>query len=156
MSEKTYSNEDGQSVAFKLGREEYGVSILHVQEIKRLTDITRVPYTPDFIKGVMNLRGSVLPVIDLKKRLGLVQEPYSEDTRIIIVKVEDISVGMIVDAVTEVLAIGPDNIEAPEAVVDGNGNNFISGVGNLNNRLVIMLNLTEIIGLTGEQNKLVR
>lgn len=152
MSEKTYSNEESQLVAFKLNREEYGVSILHVQEIKRLTDITRVPYTPEFIKGVMNLRGSVLPVIDLKKRLGLMEEPYSEDTRIIIVKVGDISVGMIVDAVTEVLAIGPDNIEVPEAVVDSsdNGNNFISGVGNLNNRLVIMLNLSEIIGLTGE------
>ncbi len=150
MSEKTYSNDEVQLVAFKLSKEEYGVSILHVQEIKRLTDITRVPYTPDFIKGVMNLRGSVLPVIDLKKRLGLVEEPYSEDTRIIIVKVDDISIGMIVDAVTEVLAIGPDHIEAPEAVVDGTENNFISGVGNLDNRLVIMLNLNEIVGLTGE------
>ena len=150
MSEKTYSNDEVQIVAFKLSKEEYGVSILHVQEIKRLTDITRFPYTPDFIKGVMNLRGSVLPVIDLKKRLGLVEEPYSEDTRIIIVKVDDISIGMIVDAVTEVLAIGPDHIEAPEAVVDGTENNFISGVGNLDNRLVIMLNLNEIVGLTGE------
>lgn len=150
MSEKTYSNDEVQLVAFKLSKEEYGVSILHVQEIKRLTDITRVPYTPEFIKGVMNLRGSVLPVIDLKKRLGLVEEPYSEDTRIIIVKVDDISIGMIVDAVTEVLAIGPDHIEAPEAVVDGTENNFISGVGNLDNRLVIMLNLNEIVGLTGE------
>ena len=150
MSEKTYSNDEVQLVAFKLSKEEYGVSILHVQEIKRLTDITRVPYTPEFIKGVMNLRGSVLPVIDLKKRLGLVEEPCSEDTRIIIVKVDDISIGMIVDAVTEVLAIGPDHIEAPEAVVDGAGNNFISGVGNIDNRLVIMLNLNEIVGLTGE------
>ncbi|WP_177505388.1 chemotaxis protein CheW [Anaerosinus sp.] len=150
MSEKTYSNDEVQLVAFKLGKEEYGVSILHVQEIKRLTDITRVPYTPGFIKGVMNLRGSVLPVIDLKKRLGLFEEPYSEDTRIIIVKVDDISIGMIVDAVTEVLSIAPEHIEEPEAVVDGNGNNFISGVGNLDNRLVIMLNLNEIIGLTGE------
>lgn len=148
--DKSYSNEEGQLVAFKLGEEEYGISILHVQEIKRFTDITRVPYTPDFIKGVMNLRGSVLPVIELKKRLGLMEEPYSEDTRIIIVKVEDISVGMIVDAVTEVLAIDEDHIEAPEAVVDGSGNNFISGVGNLDNRLVIMLNLSEIIGLSGE------
>lgn len=152
MSEKAYVNEEFQLVAFKLNREEYGVSILYVQEIKRLTDITRVPYTPAFIKGVMNLRGSVLPVIDLKKRLGLAEEPYSEDTRIIIVKVEDISIGMIVDAVTEVLAIDPEHIEVPEAVVDSSdsGNNFISGVGNLDNRLVIMLNLNEIIGLAGE------
>lgn len=151
MSEQAYASEEFQLVAFKLNREEYGVSILYVQEIKRLTDITRVPYTPDFIKGVINLRGSVLPVIDLKKRLGLAEEPYSEDTRIIIVKIEDISIGMIVDAVTEVLEINPDHIEAPGAVVDGNGeNNFISGVGNVDDRLIIMLNLNEIIGLNGE------
>lgn len=151
MSEQTYANEEFQLVAFKLNREEYGVSILYVQEIKRLTDITRVPYTPDFIKGVINLRGSVLPVIDLKKRLGLLDEPYSEDTRIIIVKVEEISIGMIVDAVTEVLEVDPEQIEVSGAVVDGaNGNNFITGVGNVNDRLVIMLNLNQIIGLTGE------
>lgn len=150
MSEKTYSNDEIQLVAFKLSREEYGVSILYVQEIKRLTDITRVPYTPDFIKGVINLRGSVLPVIDLKKRLGLEDEPYSEDTRIVIVKIDEISFGMIVDAVTEVLAVAPDQVESSESVVESNGNNFISGVGNLNNRLIIMLNLKEIIGLNGE------
>lgn len=152
MSEKTYAEDEVQVVAFKLAREEYGVNILNVQEIKKLTDITRVPFTPDFMKGVMNLRGSVLPVIDLKKRLSLAEEPYSEDTRIIIVKVDELSVGMIVDAVTEVLAIGPDDIEAPENVVDGStsDDNFISGVGNINNRLVIMLKLNEIIGLTSE------
>lgn len=152
MAGKNYRDEELQLVAFKLNKEEYGVSILYVQEIKRLTEITRVPYTPDFIKGVMNLRGSVLPVIDLKKRLGLAESPYSEDTRIIIVKIDEISIGMIVDSVTEVLEIEPDHIEAPEAVVDSNdaGNNFISGVGNLDNRLIIMLNLNEIIGAVGE------
>lgn len=152
MAGKNYRDEELQLVAFKLNKEEYGVSILYVQEIKRLTEITRVPYTPDFIKGVMNLRGSVLPVIDLKKRLGLAESPYSEDTRIIIVKIDEIAIGMIVDSVTEVLEIEPDHIEAPEAVVDSNdaGNNFISGVGNLDNRLIIMLNLNEIIGAVGE------
>ena len=153
--EKTDSvNQEIQMVAFKLKREEYGVSILNVQEIKRLTDITRVPFTPDFFKGVMNLRGSVLPVIDLKKRLGLPAGDYSEDTRIIIVKVEEISIGMIVDAVTEVLTIGIDHIDAPKTVSDSSDSKengkFISGVGNLDNRLVIMLNLNEIVGLTGE------
>ena len=93
-------NGEIQVVAFKLRKEEYGFSILNVQEIKGLTDITRVPFAPDFIKGVINLRGSVLPVIDLKKRLGLQQEPYTDSTRIVIVQIDDISVGMIVDAVT--------------------------------------------------------
>lgn len=151
MAEKNiYSSEERQLVAFKLDDEEYGVSILHVQEIKKLTEITRVPFTPDFLKGVINLRGSILPVIGLKNRLGLAERPYTDDTRIIIVKVDDISVGMIVDGVTEVLEIAQENIEAPEAVVDGSDNKFIKGVGNLNNRLIIMLNLEEIIGTVSE------
>ena len=75
-----------QVVAFKLRNEEYGFSILNVQEIKNLSDITRVPFAPDFIKGVVNLRGSVLPVIDLKKRLGLEDTPYTANTRIVIVQ----------------------------------------------------------------------
>ena len=77
VEEREYSNNEEQLVVFKLGREEYGVSILNVQEIKRITEITRVPYTPEFIKGVMNLRGSVLPVIDTKKRLGIENEEYT-------------------------------------------------------------------------------
>jgi purine-binding chemotaxis protein CheW len=154
LEENGSGNEEIQVVAFKLRREEYGISILNVQEIKRLTDITRVPFTPDFIKGVMNLRGSVLPVIDLKKRLGLQEAPYTDNTRIVIVKVDDISIGMIVDAVTEVLTITEDHIDTTKAVSDGNerseSNKFISGIGNLDNRLVIMLNLNEIIGLNGD------
>ncbi len=151
---KAAASQEIQMVAFKLNREEYGVSILHVQEIKRLTDITRVPFTSDFIKGVMNLRGSVLPVIDLKKRLGLPEAEYTDDTRIVIVKVEDLSVGMIVDAVTEVLTIDSGHIDTSKVISDGDNRNestkFINGVGNLENRLVIMLNLNEIVGLSGD------
>ena len=78
--DKVMTDDDVQVVAFKLRNEEYGFSILNVQEIKGLTDITRVPFAPDFIKGVINLRGSVLPVIDLKKRLGLEDTPYTANT----------------------------------------------------------------------------
>ena len=85
MSEEVYSENEVQIVVFRLSEEEYGVSILQVQEIKRMTEITRVPHAQDYIKGVINLRGSVLPVIDLKKRLGLQQNEYTEDTRIVIV-----------------------------------------------------------------------
>jgi purine-binding chemotaxis protein CheW len=147
MSEKTYSSNEVQLVVFKLGREEYGVSILQVQEIKRMTDITRVPHTPDYIKGVINLRGSVLPVVDLKKRLNLPPEEYTDDTRIIIVKVEEIIVGMVVDAVSEVTAINQENIEPPQAVVSGVESSYLSGVGKLDNRLLILLNLIAIIGI---------
>ena len=120
VEEREYSNNEEQLVVFKLGREEYGVSILNVQEIKRITEITRVPYTPEFIKGVMNLRGSVLPVIDTKKRLGIENEEYTDDTRIIILKVDEVSIGMIVDAVSEVIAIPQKKKEAPESVVAKN------------------------------------
>lgn len=150
MSEVTYSGNEIQLVVFKLGREEYGISILQVQEIKRMTEITRVPHSPDYIKGVMNLRGSVLPVIDLKKRLNLPPQEYNDDTRIIIIKVEDITVGMIVDAVSEVTTIDKNNIEPPQAVVGGIAADYLSGVGKTENRLLILLNADAIIGIGQE------
>lgn len=152
MSEKTYADGEVQLVIFKLGREEYGISILQVQEIKRMTDITRVPHTPPYIKGVINLRGSVLPVLDLRKRLNLPSLEDSDDNRIIIVKVEDITVGMIVDSVSEVTALEQENIELPSAVVGGVATNYLSGVGKQDDRLLILLNLDEIIGI-GQDNK---
>lgn len=147
MSEENYSNDELQLVIFKLGREEYGVSILQVQEIKRITDITRVPNTPDYIKGVINLRGSVLPVIDLKNRLNLPQQTSTEDTRIIIVKVEELSIGMVVDAVSEVLTISQQHVDSPEVVAGSVSANYLSGVGKLEDRLLILLNLEAIIGI---------
>ncbi len=138
-----------QVVAFKLRDEEYGFDILNVKEIKGLTDITRVPFALDYIKGVINLRGSVLPVIDLKKRLGLQNTEYTADTRIVIVKSDDIEVGMIVDAVTEVITLDAEHIDASK-VVDNESNRFIRGIGKENDRLIIMLNLEEIIGLQDE------
>ena len=138
-----------QVVAFKLRDEEYGFNILNVKEIKGLTDITRVPYASDFIKGVINLRGSVLPVIDLKKRLGLQNTPYTDDTRIVIVRSDDIEVGMIVDAVTEVITLDTAHIDAAK-VVDNETNRFITGIGKEDDRLIIMLNLEAIVGLQEE------
>ncbi|QDR80514.1 chemotaxis protein CheW [Sporomusa termitida] len=150
MSEVTYSGNEVQLVVFKLGREEYGVSILQVQEIKRMTDITRVPHSPEYIKGVINLRGSVLPVIDLKKRLNLPPMDYTDDTRIIIVKVEDIIIGMIVDAVSEVTTIDQMSIEPPQTVVGGIAADYLTGVGKMEDRLLILLNVEAIIGIGQE------
>jgi len=150
VSEKTYASDEIQLVVFKLGREEYGVSILQVQEIKRMTEITRVPHTPDYIKGVINLRGSVLPVLDLRRRLNLLSKEDTDDTRIIIVKVEEITVGMIVDSVSEVTALSQENIESPNSVVGGISANYLSGVGKQDDRLLILLDLAELIGITQE------
>lgn len=136
-----------QVVAFKLRDEEYGVNIFQVQEIRNLVDITRVPFSANYIKGVINLRGSVLPVIDLKKRLGLEQTPYTDKTRIVTVKVGDLPVGMLVDAVTEVLTIPTKLVEAKKAISEKDIGKFVSGIGNMDGRLVIMLNLEEIVGL---------
>ena len=139
-----------QVVAFKLRKEEYGFNILNVKEIKGLTDITRVPFASDFIKGVINLRGSVLPVIDLKKRLGLQDMEYTDDTRIVVVREDDLEVGMIVDAVTGVITLNGEHIDAAKAV-DNEISRFITGVGKVEEeRLIILLNLEAIIGLQDE------
>lgn len=138
-----------QVVAFKLRDEEYGVNIFQVQEIRNLVDITRVPFSASYIKGVINLRGSVLPVIDLKKRLGLEQTPYTDKTRIVTVKVGDLPVGMLVDAVTEVLTIPTKLVDTKKAISEKDIGKFLSGIGNMDGRLVIMLNLEEIVGLPG-------
>ena len=139
-----------QVVAFKLRREEYGFNILNVKEIKGLTDITRVPFASDFIKGVINLRGSVLPVIYLKKRLGLQDMEYTDDTRIVVVREDDLEVGMIVDAVTGVITLNGEHIDAAKSV-DNENSRFITGVGKVEEeRLIILLNLEAIIGLQDE------
>ena len=145
--EKKTIMEDVQVAAFKLLKEEYGVNILNVQEIKVLTDITRVPFAPDYIKGVINLRGSVLPVIDLKRRIGLEDAPYTDATRIILMKIGEFSIGMIVDAVTEVLTISGRDINPAKDVSDSTSNRFVSSIGNIDARLIIMLNLDEIVDL---------
>ena len=135
-----------QVVAFKLRDEEYGVNIFHVQEIRNLVDITRVPFSASFIKGVINQRGSVMPVIDLKKRLGIEETPYTPLTRIVTVIVDDLQVGMLVDAVTEVLTIRSKLVDPKKTVSDRAMEKFLSGIGNIDGRLVTMLNLEEIVG----------
>lgn len=147
MAENFGSDNQVQVVVFKLGQEEYGINILQVQEIKQMTEITRIPQVPDYITGVINLRRSVLPVMDLKRRLGLAPQPITDDTRIIIVKIDDTAIGMIVDAVTEVLTINRENIEPPQAGICETSTNYLSGVGKLNDRLLILLNVANIISI---------
>ena len=135
-----------QVVAFKLRDEEYGANIFQVQEINDMSNITRVPFAASFIKGVINQRGSVMPVIDLKKRLGIEETPYSAKTRIVTVIVGDLQVGMLVDAVTEVLTIKSKLVDPKKTVSDKAMEKFLSGIGNIDGRLVTMLNLEEIVG----------
>ena len=107
--------------------------------------ITRVPKTPPFVEGVINLRGEIVPVIDLKKRFDLPHTETTENTRIIIVTVEDITVGMIVDSATEVIQLSKDDIEPAPDMAGGIDSSFLDGVGKLDDKLIILLNMSKIL-----------
>jgi purine-binding chemotaxis protein CheW len=147
MSETEKVNAELKLIIFKLGREEYGMDILRVQEIKRMMNITRVPSTPPFIKGVINLRGSVLPVIDLRTRLGLVEKELGDAARIIVILANETTVGFIVDEVVEVTTINTKNVEVAHALSTGLSTEYISGIAKADNRLFIMLNPDSIVNI---------
>lgn len=138
-------NDLRQFVVFKLGDEEYGVDILQVKTIERIMNITRVPKAPKFVEGVINLRGEVVPVIDLRKRFDLPAKERTDSTRIIIVNVDSITVGMIVDSASEVIHLSKEQIEAAPAIVGGIDSDYISGVGKIDERLLILLNLNKVL-----------
>ena len=135
-----------QMVTFKSGSEEYAIEIQLVKEIIRPPAFTRVPKSPDYIKGVINLRGNIVPVISLSKRLDDMESELTEESRIVILTVDDIIFGIIVDSVTEVNYLEEEDIETPELVstVDAR---FVNGVGKIDDRLLILLNLPEIIDM---------
>ncbi len=132
-----------QLVSFRLGEEEYGIKILRVQEIIRMREITRLPNTPDFVEGVINLRGRIIPVVGLRKRLGMEAITRDKATRIVIIEVGDSVFGFEVDAVSEVLRISLDTIEPPPRLKQGNG--YVSGIGKLENRLFLLLDMEHLM-----------
>jgi len=138
-----------QLVTFRLGEEEFGVQILVVSEIIRLVQITQVPNAPEFIEGVINLRGKVLPVVGLRKRFKLPDAELNDDSRIIVMKLNGNEVGFLVDAVSEVLRIPESTVEEAPPVVAGIGSEYIEGVGKLHERLLILLNLEALLGGAG-------
>jgi len=137
-------NEELQLVIFRLAKEEYGLPIAKVHEINRLTPITKLPQTPEFMEGVTNLRGKIIPIFDLRKRFQLSTIENSDDTRIIIVAVKDQVVGIIVDAVHEVIKLSASAIEPPPPafVLDAQ---YIHGVGKMDNRLIILLDMDKVL-----------
>jgi purine-binding chemotaxis protein CheW len=145
------STSETQLVTFNLGKEEFAVPILQIQEINRLAEITRVPKSPDFVEGVINLRGKVIPIIDLRKRFGLVETELGKSTRIVVVNIDGRTVGLIVDAVSEVLRLSRSAIEPPPAIVAGIDAEYIKGLGKMEGRLLILLDLSKI--LTGEEKR---
>ena len=142
-----------QLVAFELAGETYGVDINWVHEIIRMQAVTRLPRTPEFIEGVINLRGRIIPVIDLRKRFGLPPREQTPDTRIMVVEMAGVTVGMIVDAVSEVVRLPAESIEPPPPMMHGIDTAYLEGVGKWEDRLVILLNLDRVLR-QGEQEQL--
>ena len=134
-----------QFVVFRLENEEYGIDILRVKEIKEMMRITRVPKAAHFVRGVINLRGEVIPVIELRKKFNLSEGKENENTRIIIVSVDDITVGLVVDTSSEVIEIGSDAIEEAPEVAGNVDQGSIYGIGKVGERLIILLDIVKII-----------
>lgn len=135
-----------QLVVFELGGEEFGVEIMNVQEIIRMPEMTQIPQSPDFVEGVINLRGRIIVVVNLSKRFNLHSRVADENSRIIVVEIGKTVVGMIVDSVNEVLRIPKSSVEpAPELVMSKVSKNYLKGVGKVDKRLLILLDLARVL-----------
>jgi purine-binding chemotaxis protein CheW len=132
-------------VGFRVGRETFGVPIAMVREIVRLPEITAVPNAADFIEGVINLRGKIVPVVDLRKRFKDAAPESGKKSRILVAEVEGQSVGLIVNSASEVLKIPPSEVEVPRNLFSEGELNYISGVGKLGGRLILILDLTKVL-----------
>jgi purine-binding chemotaxis protein CheW len=140
-----------QVVIFKLNNEDFCVDIMQVLEILSMQKIRKVPDVPDFIEGIFDLRGAIIPIIDLRKKFNMEKTNINDNTRIIVVNLNKKSVGFIVDAVAEVLHIDEESIKEPPDIISGIGKEYIEAVVKLNDRLIIDLNLHRV--LTEQEKK---
>jgi len=136
---------DNQLVVFELGGEFFGVPISTVESIIKMQAITRLPHTPAFVEGLTNLRGKVMPVVDLRKRFGMPPGGNEKERRIVVVSIAGTETGMIVDAVSEVLTVMADSIEATPAIVTCIDTAFITGIAKIDDKLVILLDLEKVL-----------
>ena len=133
-----------QLVGFRLDDEDYAIAITKIQEIILIKPITRIPQVPDFIEGLINLRGSVIPIVNLRKQFGLLPRELDDETRIIVVNVHDKTVGCIVDAVTQVMRINRDQIQPPPLGVLAVNHQYLAGLAKLDDRLMIILDIEKL------------
>lgn len=134
-------------VTYKLNEEYYGIAINNVENIEKVLPITRVPYTPNYVKGVVNLRGIIVPVVDLRLRFGLAAKDATDESRIIIVNVDEHKIGMLVDSSSEVLQISDDNIDAAPNVRKDNNNEFIRHIGKKDERIIMLIDLMKVLNM---------
>jgi len=137
---------EGKYLTFALGREDYGLEILKVREIIGMMNITAVPQVPAYVKGVINLRGKVIPVIDLRLKFGMPSIDTTAETCIIIVNLKDILIGIIIDKVKEVLDIKQEKIEATPNFGSNIHTDYILGIGKINDSVKILLNIEKVLG----------
>lgn len=144
MSDRTKAK-PGQYLTFQLMSEQYGVPIEAIREINRVGEITPVPRTPDFVKGVMNLRGKIIPVINLRVRFGMASLEYTRDTCIIVIDTDFGQVGMIVDAVKEVADLNDNQIEPPPVLGNEKTLSFVRGMGKLDDKVIILVDVVSAL-----------
>ncbi len=135
-----------QLVTFTLENQDYAVDILKVQEINRMTEITKVPNSPPYVEGVINLRGKVIPVINLRKKLGFQEKEWDENSRVIIMDIQAITKGVIVDSVSEVLRIPSGTVEPAPPIASDISRTFVKGIAKLQNRLIVLIDIDRIAG----------
>ncbi len=151
---KDISKYDGQFLTFVLSKEEYGIEILKVREIIGLMDITTVPQTPDYMKGVINLRGKVIPIIDLRLKFAMAEEKHTQETCIIVVEVGSSQVGIVVDSVSEVTDIKGEDIEDAPSFGQEIDTSSIMGLGKAKDKIIILLDIEKV--LTAEDLEIVK
>mgnify|MGYP006295863721 CR=1 FL=1 len=139
------ADESKQMIIFDIGQEKFGVKITRIHEINRMTEITELPDTSRYFAGIINLRGDIISVVDLRKRLGLENVENTEDTRIIVVEYQDDDVGLIVDAVSEVLHIDEEEVEDPPQSMVGIKNDYLTGVVKIDDNIVNILDLDNLL-----------
>jgi purine-binding chemotaxis protein CheW len=151
--ENTLSETHGtlQLVSFQLDKEVYGIEITKVREIILITEITRIPQTPHYVKGLINLRSTVIPVIDLRSFFGLQEGEMTDESRIMVLQACGKTIGIVVDAVSEVLRIKRDQIAPPPPTVAGVGREFLTGLVRLEKQLLILLDIDKILGKNGDE-----
>ena len=147
MSNKqAIEGEEQQLVIFDLADENYGVDINVVREIIRMQDITSVPKAPTFVIGVINLRGKVIPVVDLRRRFAMEETEHTKDSRIVVVDISGQDIGIVVDAVTEVLRIPVSSVEPPSSIITTMDSDYLQGIAKLESQLIILLDLSRVLG----------
>jgi len=145
MDHQSRENTHFEALAFRLGTEEYGIDIQKVQEIRGYESVTRIANTPDFIKGVVNLRGIIVPVIDMRIRFNLGTPTYDQFTVVIILNIADRVVGMVVDSVSDVITLSPEQIKPAPEMGTALDTSYLIGLGTLDQRMVILVDIDDLM-----------